>query len=138
MLAELGNRLSLPIIIAGDFNADIYRSSLIQKSLKLKVYFYYPTKRRTDNKTVDFFLFRPHPHQNDDTKLSCVASEIPDDDIPCEELQDICNHDPLNAVLQVIRITANDDDDDDDDDDLHDLTEKFKSTHLSSQKRQAS
>ena len=106
MLASLGDARGLPIVLAGDFNADVWRSKEIKKTLNFSVHDYYPNKRRQNDKVIDFFLFRGSSQQDNHSYCGLM------DDVEAEnppnpggeawsELDKICNHDPLKAVLNI-------------------------------------
>ena len=107
MLARLGDACDLPIILAGDFNADIWRSKEIKETLNFIVYDYYPNKRRQNEKVIDFFLFRGSSQQDNHISLPKDHVEAENPPNPGGEAWSepeknlICNHDPLKAVLNI-------------------------------------
>ena len=100
-LAKIGDDLKLPVILAGDFNVDVWRSRVIREGLKFIVHDYYPTERRQSLCTIDFFLLYSQSNNSSSIESESVESELPDNKTLFKELNDVSNHDPLKAVLQV-------------------------------------
>jgi len=115
LLALLGDRTGYPIILAGDFNANIHKSSEVVQ-LGFTIPDYKPTSHRLYHKspidvTIDFFLFRLSRYGSTVFSLVNVKAELACNDVidskggidhkKMDELHKVSNHDPLRAVLQV-------------------------------------
>ena len=115
LLALLGDRTGYPIILAGDFNANIHKSSEVVH-LGFTILDYKPTSHRLHHKspidvTIDFFLFRPSRYASTAFSLVKIKAEVACNDVidskggidlkKMDALHKVSNHDPLRAVLQV-------------------------------------
>jgi len=112
LLALLGDRTGYPIILAGDFNANIHKSPEVVQ-LGFTIPDYKPTPHRLYHKspidvTIDFFLFRPSRDGSTVFSLVNIKAEVACNDVTdskdlkkMDELHKVSNHDPLRAVLQV-------------------------------------
>ena len=115
LLALLGDITGYPVVLAGDFNANIYKSSEVIKS-GFTIPKYKPTIHRLNRKspidtTIDFFLYRAgkdgtavlHNVKADLARNDVVDSEGKIVDEIMEGLHKVSNHDPLRATLQLSR-----------------------------------
>ena len=115
LLALLGDKTGYPIILAGDFNANIHKSPEVDQ-LGFTIPDYKPTSHRLSHRspigvTIDFFLFRPSRYGSTVFSLVNIKAEVARDDVidskgdvdvkKMDELHKVSNHDPLRAVLQV-------------------------------------
>ena len=115
LLALLGDKTGYPIVLAGDFNANIHKSpEVIQLGFAIPEY--KPTLHRLRHKspidiTIDFFLFRPSRYGSTVFGLVNIKAEVARHDVvdskgvvdikKMDELHKVSNHDPLQAILQV-------------------------------------
>lgn len=118
LLALLGDVTGYPVVLAGDFNANIHKSSEVIKS-GFTIPEYKPTIHRLNRKspidtTIDFFLYRAgkdgtavlHNVKADIARNDVVDSRGIIDDKVMDELHKVSNHDPLRATLQLSRTTG--------------------------------
>lgn len=113
LLALVGETTGYPVILAGDFNANIQKSSEVTR-LGFIIPEYKPTLHRMSRKspidvTIDFFLYRPGKHAH--AVLHNVKADLARDDVidskgiindkKMDELHKVSNHDPLQATLQL-------------------------------------
>ena len=113
LLALLGETTEYPVILAGDFNANIQKSSEVTR-LSFILPEYKPTLHRLNRKspidvTIDFFLYRPG--RNGSAVLGSIKADMARDDVvdgkgvidgkKMDELHKVSNHDPLRATLQL-------------------------------------
>jgi len=117
LLALVGNTTGYPIVLAGDFNANLHKSCEVTK-LGFTLPEYKPTIHRLNRKspidvTIDFFLYRPGKDGSavlSNVKAEVACSDVADkrgivDDKKMEELHKVSNHDPLRAILLLSSVT---------------------------------
>ena len=117
LLSMVGETTGHPVVLAGDFNANILKSSEVTR-LGYTVPEYKPTLHRLNHKspidvTIDFFLYRPG--KDGTAVLHTVKAEIAQADVvdskgiidnkKMDTLHKVSNHDPLRATLQLSRTT---------------------------------
>lgn len=113
LLALVGETTGYPIVLAGDFNANLHKSSEVTR-LGFILLEYKPTIHRLNRKspidvTIDFFLYRPG--KNGSAVLHNVKAEVAHSDVvdskgvvgdkKMDVLHKVSNHDPLRATLQL-------------------------------------
>ena len=113
LLALLGETTEYPVVLAGDFNANILKSPEVTR-LSFIIPEYKPTLHRLNRKSpidvmIDFFLYRPG--RNASAVLDRVTADMARDDVvdsrgvvddkKMDELHKVSNHDPLQATLQL-------------------------------------
>ena len=117
LLSMVGETTGYPVVLAGDFNANILKSSEVTR-LGFTVPEYKPTLHRLNHKspidvTIDFFLYRPGKHGT--AVLHSVKAEVGRADVvdnkgivdskKMDALHKVSNHDPLRATLQLSKTT---------------------------------
>ena len=117
LLSMVGETTGHPVVVAGDFNANILKSSEVAR-LGYTVPEYKPTIHRLNHKspinvTIDFFLYRPgkdgtavlHSVKAEVARADVVDSKGIIDNKKMDALHKVSNHDPLRATLQLSRTT---------------------------------
>ena len=117
LLALVGETTGYPVVLAGDFNANLHKSSEVIR-LGFTLPEYKPTIHRLNRKspiavTIDFFLYRPGKDGSvvlHNVKAEVARSDVVDskgvvDDKKMDELHKVSNHDPLRATLQLSSTT---------------------------------
>ena len=113
LLALLGETTEYPVVLAGDFNANIQKSSEVTR-LGFTIPEYKPTLHRMSRKspidvTIDFFVCRPARNASavlGSVKADMACTDVVDskgtiDDKKMAELHKVSNHDPLQATLHL-------------------------------------
>lgn len=113
LLSMVGETTGYPVVLAGDFNANILKSSEVTR-LGYTVPEYKPTIHRLNHKspidvTIDFFLYRPgkdgtavlHSVKAEVARADVVDSKGIIDNKKMDTLHKVSNHDPLRATLQL-------------------------------------
>ena len=97
LLELLGDKMEYPVILAGDFNADIQ-----ERETSFTIPKYMRTLHRWNLNVIDFFLCRPG--RNATVVLDNVEADLAHDVKNADqmvELDKVSNHDPLRATLQL-------------------------------------
>ena len=117
LLSMLGETTGYPVVLAGDFNANIQKSSEVTR-LGYTIPEYKPTLHRLNHKspidvTIDFFLYRPGKDVTavlPSVKAEVACTDVVDkkgiiDSKKMDSLHKVSNHDPLRATLHLSRAT---------------------------------
>ena len=121
LLALLGKRTGYPVILAGDFNANVHKCSEISTDNStihgFTILDYKPTAHRLNHKSpigdiIDFILFRPGTQGGSAViSVTRVWAEMARKDViddkgkinqaKMAKLHSVSNHDPLRAIMKI-------------------------------------
>jgi hypothetical protein len=95
-ISKLSNKLSLPVLLAGDFNlnaGDIVKQLSLISSLRLFLYGYKPAKRRKSENIIDFFI------SSESLKMSGIKVLALESITEVAEVLSLFDHDPVVSFM---------------------------------------